>query len=399
MKTEKEYNLLTKRLLEKGYTVENHPDYVRVCSSAWGKELWQNLAGGFEYTSNYLNDMVFKTGCGLLVKGGRFTTGSMSYAGIDWIPENDNPVIACPYRKDSCSLKNPILRDASENCKILHCDCHQTDESYNYEHSIDKIRDDEEKEKKKRYDAFSERVKGHVCHWHMNYDYYIGKWKQCYDPMVCARNCQKTGGICDLTHKPVSRKKGNVFYDIKISYTRHDHTLFDGEKIVWMEKGVRLFETAKSMTICEQVEERCREYICSRVKDKYHSQIYLCGWEVEVLNIRAEQRESRDLMQDLQDIKEGIIITHASDVQKRQKEEKKQRRQQAQEKRIKQLEKKLVQIGYENLEEYSVDRIHADKWLGKERIEELAELRKQKLEEERNKPKQMTLFDFPEIMQ
>ena len=39
-----------------------------------------------------------------------------------------------------------------------------------------------------------------------------------------------------------------------------------------------------------------------------------------VLNIRSEQRESRDLIQDLQDIQSGIKITHASDTQKNQKE-------------------------------------------------------------------------------
>lgn len=117
-----------------------------------------------------------------------------------------------------------------------------------------------------------------------------------------------------------------------------------------------------------------------------------------MLNIRAEQRESRDLMQDLQDIRDGIEVTHASDVQKNQKEEKKRRRQQAQEKRKKKLEKKLLEVGYYNLEEYSLDRIHADKWLGEERIEELEQMREQKMKEEQNLPVQISLFDFPEVM-
>ena len=97
----KEDTLLTKRLLSEGYTKDKHPDYVEVCKSAWGKELWQNLAGGFKYTREYLSKMVFKTGCGLLVKGIRFATGSLSYMGIDWIPENNNPVIACPYSQNA----------------------------------------------------------------------------------------------------------------------------------------------------------------------------------------------------------------------------------------------------------------------------------------------------------
>ena len=81
--------------------------------------------------------------------------------------------------------------------------------------------------------------------------------------------------------------------------------LFDGEEVIRIEKGIRLFDTGKSMTICEQAEKRCKEHIYSREKDRYHAEIFLYGWRVEVLNIRAEQRESRDLMQDLQDIRDG----------------------------------------------------------------------------------------------
>ncbi len=395
----KEYNLLTKRLLSEGYTKDKHPDYVEVCKSAWGKELWQNLAGGFKYTREYLSKMVFKTGCGLLVKGIRFATGSLSYMGIDWIPENNNPVIACPYRKKNCNLRNSVLGGMDGGTvRMLKCDCRQTNEPYSYEQSIDKIHDDENREIRRKYDAFSERVKGHVCYWHMRYNDCTGEWQQRYDPLECAKMCQNVGGVCSLTHKPVSRKRGNVFYDVRTSHIRRDGTLFDGEEVIRIEKGIRLFDTGKSMTICEQAEKRCKEHIYSREKDRYHAEIFLYGWRVEVLNIRAEQRESRDLMQDLQDIRDGIKVTHASDVQKNQKEEKKRRRQQAQEKRKKKLEKKLLEVGYYNLEEYSLDRIHADKWLGEERIEELEQMREQKMKEEQNLPVQISLFDFPEVM-
>lgn len=396
----KEYNLLTKHLLAEGYTADNYPDYVRICRSGWGKELWQNMAGGFEYTKECLSKMVFKTGCGLLVEGSRFSTGHMSYMGIDWMPENNNPVITCPFRKDDCNLRNPILGSAEESgiCKILQCDCHQTDEPYSYDKSMRKVVDDENKEIRRKYDVFSERVKGHVCHWHMHYNYNTGEWRQSYDPLNCARYCQNVGGVCSLTHKPVNKKRGNVFYDVRTSHIRRDGTLFDGEEIVKIEKGIRLFDTAKSMTICEQAEKRCREHIYRLVKNRYHAEILLYGWKVEVLNIRAEQRESRDLMQDLQDIRDGIEVTHASDVQKNQKEEKKKRRQQIQEAKINKLEKKILEIGYYNLKEYSIDRIHADKWLGEDRIKALERMREQKLKEEQNVPVQMTLFDYPEVL-
>lgn len=396
----KEYNLLTQRLLLEGYTTENYPDYVCLPGSCWGKNPLQNLSGGFEYTRQHRAQMVLKTGCGLLVKGNHFI-GSMSYMGILWILENDNPVITCPYRKDSCDLRNPVLGGAHGGglSKILKCDCHQTNEPYDYEKSIDKASDDEASKRKQKYEAFVKSRNGHVCQWHAHYNDWTGEWLHNYDPMICARHCVNAGGTCDFTHLPISRKKGNVFYDIKISYIRHDGTLFDGEKIVRVNKGVRLFETAKSMTICEAAARKCRQKIIDREKMKRDSEIFLYGWDVEVLNIRAEHRESRDLMQDLEDIQNGIQIIHDSDLDRQKKEEKKERRRQAQQKKIERLEKKLLDIGYQNMEEYSIDKVHADKWLGEERIAELEEMRRKKLEGEKNKPVQMSLFDFPEMMQ
>lgn len=392
----KEYNLLTKKLLKEGYTAEQHPDYVKVCRSAWGKELWQNLAGGFEYTNEHLEKMVFKTGCGLLVKGGRFATGSMSYMGIDWIPENDNPVANCPYRKECCDLKDPVLggQRGGAMFKIVYCDCHQTTEPYKYEKSLEKVHDDKNRESRRKYEAFVKSRGGHVCRWHTRYNEWTGEWEQDYDPMICAENCIKMGRDCDLTHKPVSEKKGNVFYDVKTSHVRRDGMLFDGEKIVQIEKGVRLFKTAKSMTICEEAARKCKGEIERRERSRKHAEILINGWEVEVLNVRAERRESRDLAQDLQDIAAGIEITHASDNEKKKREKKRERRKQAEERKVRKLEKKILKDGYESLEEYSLDRRHADKWLGEERILELEEIRRKKIEEEKNQPRQISLFEF-----
>ena len=395
---EREYNLLTQRLLEEGYSEDNYPDYVRLPGSCWGKNLLQNLDDGFVYTNQYRDQMVFKTGCGLLVKGSYFCNGHMSYMGRKWTIENDCPTITCPYRKDSCNLRDPVLGEVSGGVlsKILHCDCHRTNESYSYERSFNKVRDDEQKEIKRKYDEFVKKKKGHVCHWHANYNYQTGEWQQDYDPMTCARHCMNIGRNCELTGKPVSKKKGNVFYDVKVSYIQKERSLFYGQEVIRINKGVRLFDTAKSMTICEQAANRCRKYIEDREYQNRHAEVLLYGWKVEVLNIRAEQREGRDLMQDLQDIKDGIIITHASDAEKKQKEDKKKRRQQAQENRIKKLEKKLLTVGYYNLDEYSLDRVHADKWIGAARISELERQRKELEIEKNNNPVQMSIFDFME---
>ncbi len=386
---EKEYNLLTQRLMAEGYTAENHPDYVKVCSSAWGKELWQNLAGGFEYTREHLNGLVFRTGCGLLVKGSRFTTGSLTCMGRDWIPENNSPVITCPYRREGCGLRDPVLNGID---RYHYCDCVLTDEPYCYESSLDKALDEKERLQRQKYDAYVKKAGGHVCHWHMRYIERTGEWEQHYDPMTCARECQNVGGICRLTHEPVSGRRGNVFYDVRISYIRNDGTLFDGDEVVRMEKGKRLFETGKSVTICRQVAEKCVKEIIDRERDRHSRGIFLQGWKVEVLNIRVEQRESRDLLQDLEDIRNGVEVIHASDQEKRQKAEKKERRQQAKEKRVAAIERKILGKGYEDLE--GPEKIRADRMLGPDRIRELEDIRKENLRKEQEKPVQLSIFDM-----
>ena len=47
----KEYNLLTKRLLEEGYSAEHHPDHVRVDVPMWQEKTLDNYDGGFTYAA------------------------------------------------------------------------------------------------------------------------------------------------------------------------------------------------------------------------------------------------------------------------------------------------------------------------------------------------------------
>ena len=164
--------------------------------------------------------------------------------------------------------------------------------------------------------------------WHTRWNDWTGKWEQHYDPIHCSHVCVNSGKNCDLTGKTVSTKKGNVFYDVRISYIRDDDTIFSGQEVVRINKGVKLLKSPTSITICEQIVKRCQEDIKKKERDKYGMKIALSGWKVEIMNIRAEQRESRDLMQDLQDISEGIEVVHVSDKEKLIKEIKRQNQKQ-----------------------------------------------------------------------
>ncbi len=67
-------------------------------------------------------------------------------------------------------------------------------------------------------------------------------------------------------------------------------------------------------------------------------------------------------------------------------------RQKLRESAVRRLEKKLIEHGYESLEEFSADRRHADKcgW-GQERIAELEQIRQVKRKREKEQPVQLSL--------
>lgn len=140
----RELNKLTQRLLAEGYTKENPPDFVRT---------WNDFYGGWEYTFKFQKNLVFKTGCGLLVRGDRWSSGTMYYMGVTWSLENGNPVTRCPYYRSVCEKNNPLLKNCKA-CDSLLCCCEETAEPYTYENSIDKVNDEQREEEQRLFEQF-----------------------------------------------------------------------------------------------------------------------------------------------------------------------------------------------------------------------------------------------------
>lgn len=399
------YNELTKRLLAEGYTVDNYPKYVYPGRTCQNKENpLDNLDGGFEYYRWYVYEKAFRTPCGLMCKGTLCMTG-LTYLDQEWNFENDMATIHCPYHKCDCDSKDARLPRAGVLKDF--CNVHMTDEEYQYEGSVEEILKLWEDQIRREKISFSLQRNGKVCDLHMHYNRDDEKWEMHYDPGTCARfrckgHANNVGerGICPILGRELCREKGNVYYDLKISFRRKDldGTLFDGQIDTQIKKGIRVFEHPVSMDICRNYAKLCKDEIKWKVHSKYHDKLFFAeryeGHEfaVEVLNIRAEQKESRDLMQDLQDIKDGIQIVHVSDAKKREKEQKREKRRQAKEKRIAAIEKKILSVGYGNLE--SIEQHRACKLLGFDRIDELEVIREAKLKEEQEKPVQLSLFDM-----
>ena len=396
---EKEYNKLTQQLLAEGYTAENHPEYVRVCTSRFSDgDPLHNLAGGFEYKRYFRDTIVYKTGCGRYIMGSH-AIGGFSYI-IDWSHENDNPVFRCPYDKPQCEYNDQRLWGECGGglCTQCFCTCHKTEEQYDYDNSIEKADREREEEKARKYEEYSKAHKGRVCWNHMYYDERTREWSQRYDPIKCARVCLSQNGYCPILNRQLSRKRGNVYYDLRESgaVIKEDQiSLFEKDRWEKATKGIRYLKNPCSMDICEAIaktkgDEIRWHFSINHTMESMMDKTYT--WEI--YNIRAETKPSRDLMQDLRDLKEGIPITFEDDMIRERNKEKKEKRQKSREKAIQRLEKKILEIGYENLSETSLDRVHAEKWLKPERLEELERIRQKRIKEEQEKPVQLSLFDI-----
>lgn len=401
-----EHNELTKRLLAVGYDAGNFPEnVVHIANpSRTPQNPLDNYYGGFEYNWKYRDSIVYQTGCGKHVLG-RNVISDMSYMGVTWCHENDNPVIRCPYDNPECPDNDPVLYGTRGGglCIQCFCACHPTDAVYDYESSIEKVDQERHEKKERKYQEYADAHGGRVCRNHMYYDERTREWNLRYDPGDCAKF--KCSGMCPILGRELDKKKGNVYYDIKIKSRRYDldGTLFEGQIDTTITRGIRKFKSPVSMDICRNYVKLCQEDLIRDVMlNDYHSELFFAKYygrefSVDVLNIRAEQRESRDLAQDLEDIRNGIKVHHASDDEKKQKAEKSKRRQKAKEAKIARLEKKLLSTGYYNLETHSLDRIHADKWLGAQRIDELETMRQQKLSKQQNIAQQLSITDFMEM--
>ncbi len=397
-----EYNKLTKRLLAEGYTTDNFPPYVQIDSSRLtGDDPLNNLSGGFEYKKWHADQIVYKTGCGRFVKGEN-VIDRIATMGVDWQHENDNPVIRCPYDKSDCRDNDKRLHGMSGGglCIQCWCVCHRTEEPYDYKNSIEKANEEREAERERKYQEYADAHNGRVCQNHMYYNERKREWNLHYEPRRCADGCYYAKDrYCPILGKKLSKKRGNVYYDVKTSGIHQrmgdQCTLLDGTQWINVRKAVRFFKRPCSMDICEAFIKVQSDDI-ERYYRENHSiqQMMDPTWRFEILNIRAESKPSRDLIQDLEDIKAGIYTTFDPESEKQSIQRKKEKRAAAKQKRLQKLEKKILEIGYENLEEHSLDKVHADEWMPAERIEELECIRRQRIKEEQCRPVQMTLEDI-----
>ncbi|RAQ28672.1 Uncharacterised protein [uncultured Ruminococcus sp.] len=385
----KELNLLTQRLFAEGWIKEKHPDYVR----DWNYT--SKFYGGFEYTREHQNRMVFSTPCGLLVKGSHWNSGHMAYMGVNWTVENDNPTICCPYRKAGCEQNHPLLRDrtASGPSKMVFCACHEVDVPYCYERSIEKVSDEYNQRKEALFQSFA-RDKKRICRHHCYFDEHTETWVQRYDPMECARS-HTDCHYCTILGKELDTKKGNIFYDLKTTRKTEELTLFAKEYEVAIRKDKKLLERNVSLDICRAILKVCPDAPQEKAEGKYSRELYFSEYhgmyfKVEAVNVRVECRASRDLEQDIADAQAGYTVTHEADTLAAAKQQKSERREKARQARIRKAKKLILQHGMDGLLETDLYRVRRMIDKGLITGEEIFSLEHQRTEQQ--SVEQMTLF-------
>lgn len=350
-------NKITQELLDLGYTRENPPDKFRE---------WDDFYGGWQYTIDQEQNMVIETPCGIV--GNAFTIAAESlcyWLGIDWCLENDNALIACPFNKADCAKNNPLIADKKIAGRVQ-CSVHIALKSFDYDSSIEKIRADNEAKKEKLYQKFCDARNGKVCRTMSRFNSEKGEWSIKYDPVNCL-GCT----YCTLLDRDMGTERGNVFYDIKTTQLRRNNGLIPDEKVSSIIKGVRLFDKNRNLELCKIIARCGRKEIESKVRMKYSRELHFATYhneffEVEVLNIRAEKRESRDLEQDLRDIAMGIEVLHQSDIDKSAKTHKKEMREKRVEDKIKRIKNKVLSGDIKSLS--GSEKRQLDKLLDKEII-------------------------------
>lgn len=326
-------NLLTEKLLAEGYTKENHPDYVE-----WSH--WQD----FEYTRDYLVASVWETPCGLLKKGMGYNNGS--HMGVNYCPENDNPRCGCPYYDEKpCQHRLDTTKLWGWNCVY-----HQTDRTYDYEHSVEKLWDEWDRIK---HQAWLEATQGIYCacmEWDRKKRKYLPT--RYYAQNCINANCQNE--ICLITKRLRNLNKVNIFYDVLREWHYKKGLIeFEDKKI---EKGVKVFKKSAARTDAELWLKRNKDKIFRPKNDdrrdmyfsEYHGKAGFGEYDffeftVTVQNIRIERRESRDLLQDLADAAEGMEVIHTSDILKQEKEAYRQRKEKRKEAKQRKLEKQNIE--------------------------------------------------------
>lgn len=306
-------NDLTRRLLAEGYDKDHPPEYAD-----WSS--WKD----FEYTLAALREILWEAPCGLIKKGCGYEHAS--HLGVDYCPENDNPRFGCPYYDEVSCPHRFDTQLMGWNCVF-----HQIVRDYDYDISVERLHDEQDRVQSQAWQEATTAYGYCNC---MEWNRKIRTYLPRFDVNKCIEfGCKNE--VCAVTKQPRNLQNVNIYYDILRVWRYQKGLLENTEKK--LEKGVRRFKTAVTRTDAEIWLKQCGETEFAPKKtagdrrDQFFSEFHgkegfgeysLFKFTLTVQNVRIESREHRDMMQDLEDIAEGIEVVHASDLKKQQEQKK-----------------------------------------------------------------------------
>lgn len=335
---------LTKELLSKGYSFDRPEELPNHIEVGTGMD-----KGEFIFKHQYIQQSTFITPCGLKVKGSK-TWDNLSCFGKEYRYENNSGLITCPFA-ESCEKHSKEFNEygAIRN----YCEIRFTSEAWSYEQSFERKLDRlEALKRKQRHDFLASHPRS--CRYQINYE--GGEWKNRYNFSICRTTCGGGCRYCPVAGKALTNKKANVFFDIRVTRTNPEFkgSLFEGNELVSITKGNRFFESPISADLCERFVKSFPFEIRHKEENRRHSEKFFAElkgevYKIDIENIRVEKKESRDLLQDLQDIADGIQVVHALDREKQAKIQKKEKREEQARKKEKRIERKKNEAKQINL--------------------------------------------------
>lgn len=299
-------NDLTRRLFAQGCTKDNHPDTVR-----WGS--WQN----FSYAPETMAGFTWETPCGLLIDGGSDAGDAIAHADAfyqhTWYcPENDNPLLRCPHSRKGC-------RHIPTGFPLPMCPCHQTDRSYDYGHSVEKLQAEHNRAAQRRY---MELTGGAYCACAAIHD------GPAYDVAVCIQ-AQCKNPVCAISKQPRDLRQVNIFYDVRRTWITRKGFL--EETKVEVTRGLKLLKRPVARTDAEIYLEAAvtqRPLVSSSdAKCPENGRYDRVEFHYDVENIRIARSARRDLARDRQDKAAGAEVRYAADLAKEETAQKRAARQ------------------------------------------------------------------------
>lgn len=355
-----EVNRLTKRLLESGVALDD--------PATWPEDVWRCDRANFAYKRERQFTPTWESPCGLLIRSHGDFWGEVWAGGEFHCAENDNPLFECPRPGAPCDHRLPY--PAGMNCQF-----HRTERTWTEDGSCERlIRERLKVEQQWRevqmrdhpgFDGFCANLRKNELPDGM-FRYEKNYWLE----RCISLKCKNTQCPC-LGWKERDVRPANIFYDLYIERRFTEGLAPYSEKNII--KGLKVFDKAVAMhdaelalkiwrrdpgarTLPSQMLRRLdvavnlennigsKEVYFVRTHGKLHERE--CRVHAEIRNIRVARQEGRDLMQDLQDVRDGIAVQHASDMQKAAKAQKNERYQAGKIKRTAQrLAREMMESG------------------------------------------------------